>query len=331
MISKFLISIVISLVIFFGIALGLIVSQSLQKQLPKGGLDFAKALESRFEAPQNDPSFTRERFEAEDGQSLQFTRVAAPGSEALPLLVMVHGSGWHGQQFDRLAWRLRDVAEVRAVTLRGHGASPARRGDVDYIGQFEDDLAALIGTQPEERRVIMLGHSSGGGLVVRFAGGPRGGMIDGAILLAPFLKYNAPVTRENSGGWAYPLTRRIIGLSMLNMVGIHALDGLTVIQFAMPEAVLNGPLGHTATTAYSWRLNQSFAPRSDYMRDVAALPPFLLVAGLEDEAFDARGYAPLMQRATAAGRYRVVPGANHLGVVDAPETEALIREYLGEF
>lgn len=331
MIIKILISIGISIFIFIGIALALIVSQPPQKQLPKGGLDFADAIGNRFEAPVDDPSFTRGTFEAEDGQSLEVTRVAVPGSQDLPLVIMVHGSGWHGKQFDQLAWRLRDVAELRALTLRGHGANPARRGDVDYLGQFEDDLAALIGAQPEGRRVILLGHSSGGGLVVRFAGGPRGGMIDGAVLLAPFLKYNAPVTRPNSGGWAHPLTRRIIGLSMLNMVGIHALDGVTAIQFAMPEAVLNGPFGHTATTAYSWRLNQSYAPRSDYMRDIAALPPFLLVAGLEDEAFDARGYEPLMQRATAAGRYRVVPGANHLGVVDAPETEALIREFLGEF
>ena len=70
---------------------------------------------------------------------------------------------------------------------------------------------------------------------------------------------------------------------MLNAARIHALDHLTAIQFAMPDVVLNGPEGHRATTAYSWRLNQSFAPRRDWGSDIAALPPFLLVVGFGDK------------------------------------------------
>ena len=75
----------------------------------------------------------------------------------------------------------------------------------------------------------MLGHSSGGWLVVRFAGGAHGDLIDHAVLLAPFLKYNAPTTRENAGGWAYTMVRRIIGLSMLNTFRITALNYLPII------------------------------------------------------------------------------------------------------
>lgn len=316
----------ISGAIYLAIALGLILSQR-PGPVPGGkGLDFAGLIANPF-TPPDDPAFRRETFTTPDGQAHPVTVVKADGAEALPLVIMVHGSGWHGQQFDRLAWRLRDVAELRAITLRGHGANPQRRGDVDYLGQFEQDLAALIG-DTGGRKVMMLGHSSGGGLVVRFAGGAQGGLIDGAILLAPFLQYDAPVTRANSGGWAYPLTRRIIGLSMINMVGLRALDHLTAIQFAMPQAVLDGPLGHTATTAYSWRLNQSYGPRRDYKADLAALPRFLLIAGAADESFDAAGYAPLISTVTDKGQYHVLPGIGHLDVVDAPQTEALIREFL---
>lgn len=151
-------------------------------------------------------------------------------------------------------------------------------------------------------------------------------MIDRAVLLAPFLKHNAATTRRNSGGWARVLVRRVIGLSMLNAVGVRALNHLTIIQFDMPRAVLDGPLGRTATTAYSYRLNSSFAPRSDFLGDVAALPPFALVVGAQDEAFVADAYAPLMRSVTEVGQYHIVPNVGHLDIVDAPQTLAVIQE-----
>ena len=326
---KLLKIIAISAAIYLGIALGLILSQRPGPVPPAKGPDFSGLLADGIKAPVSAPAFTRDSYTTPDGVAHPVTVVAEGAAEDKPLVVMVHGSGWHGQQFDRLAWALRDVAELRAVTLRGHGADPVRRGDVDHVGQLEDDLAHAIGDVAPGRKVVMLGHSSGGGLVVRFAGGRHGDMIDAAILLAPFLQHDAPTTRANAGGWARPLTRRIVGLSMLNMVGISALDHLTAIQFAMPRAVLDGPLGHTATTAYSWRMNRAYAPRRDYLADVAALPPFLLIAGAEDESFRADGYEPLMSGATDKGRYHVLEDVGHLDVVDAPRTETLIREFLG--
>ena len=319
----------ISVSIYFAIALALIVSQRPKALQSRDGLNFTEVIASGAFVPPETPEFTSKTYHARDGAELSYTHVKAGGSESLPLIIMVHGSGWFGGQFDRLAWALRDVAEVKAVTLRGHGDRPVRRGDVDYIGQFEDDITDLMADDPREP--ILLGHSSGGGLVVRFAGGENSGKLGGTILLAPFLKHNAPTTRPNSGGWAHVLTRRIIGLSMLNNVGIHWLDQLDMIQFNMPKAILDGPLGHYATTSYSWRLNTSFAPRSKYLADVAELPPFLLIAGAQDEAMVAEAYESLLSDVTDKGRYHVVEGAGHLDIVDAPETEALIRDYLGKF
>ncbi len=326
MISRLFTFVAISIAIYFAIALGLIVSQRLGPLPGQQGLDFGEIVGAGAE-----PEGLQTRsLKARDGQELAYAHVKAPGAEDLPLIVMLHGSGWYHGQFSGLARALRDVAEVKTLTLRGHGKDPERRGDVDYTGQLEDDIADLIresGGEPD-RKVILLGHSSGGGLAVRFAGGAHGALADGMILLAPFLKHDAPTTRPNSGGWAHVLTRRIIGLSMLNNVGITALDHLPMIQFAMPRAVLEGPLGDYATTSYSWRLNKSYAPRDDYLGDVAALPRFLLIAGRDDEAFDAEGYAPLMGEVTDKGRYEIVDGVGHLDIVDHPQTETLIRDYL---
>lgn len=291
--------------------------------LPAGAMRFDAVM-----APEERAEMTLEQVEARDGAMLSAWSLPAERADA-PLLVMVHGSGWHGGQFAGLAKRLEGSADMLAVNLRGHFNGPGTRGDIAYMGQLEDDLADLIAAKRKPgQEVVLLGHSSGGGLVTRFAGGSHGGMIDKAVLLAPFLKHDAPVTRANSGGWAHVLLRRIIGLSMLNAARIHALDHLTVIQFAMPKAVREGPRGQEATLAYSWRLNQSYAPRGDYLADAAALPEFLLVAGKEDESFVAQGYEPLLAPVTDKGQYHVLDGVTHLGVVEAARTAELIRGFL---
>ncbi len=324
MLTKILISAAISLGIFFAIALGMIVSQPrIEMKGRLQSLNF-EGINSRsgkvLALPQVDAK-TR------DGQSSPVGYLQ--GDQGAPLLIMLHGSGWQGAQFTGLANGLAPNADILVPNLRGHWNGPGTRGDVDYIGQLEDDLADLIAqfAKPDQQ-VILLGHSSGGGLVVRMAGGAHRALIDKAILLAPFLQYDAPMTRPNSGGWAHTLVRRMVGLSMLNMVGIHALDHLTVIQFNMPRAVLDGPMGHTATTAYSWRLNQSYAPRRDWLADVAKLPEFLLVAGDKDEAFDAALYEQTLAPANANGRYEIVSGVGHLAIVDVPQTRALIEAFM---
>ncbi|MDF1726922.1 MAG: alpha/beta fold hydrolase [Sulfitobacter sp.] len=323
MIAKILNFVVISGGITLAIALVLIFTQR-PAALPAGeGLDFTKTLDGG-----GTTAMPNQTVQMRDGYDLAVRRYPGP-DEGAPLLVLVHGSGWHGLQFDGLARDLSDLAQVIVPDLRGHGARPGRRGDVDYIGQLEDDLADLIAAESAPGQKILLGgHSSGGGLVVRFAGGKHGDLIDGAILMAPFLKYDAPTTRPNSGGWAHVLTRRIIGLSILNTFRIRALNHLPIIQFRMPAAVMEGPLGDTATTAYSYRLNRSFAPRRDYLADAAGLPPFLLVAGSEDEAFFADRYEPTLSKATDKGRYVILPGEGHLDIVDVPGTATAIREFL---
>ena len=311
----------ISAAIPLALALGLVASQSPKKlDATRGGLDFTGQRKEIADVGQKSVKMG-------DGFEL---RVRDYPNDNGPLLVLVHGSGWHGQQFLNLAAELQQNAHVLVPDLRGHGANPGRRGDVDYIGQLEDDLADLIAANVQPgQKVVVLGHSSGGGLVTRMAGGKHSALLDGTILLAPFLQHDAPTTRPGSGGWAQVLIRRVIGLTMLNAVKITALNHLQVIQFRFPEVVLNGPLGDTATTAYSYRLNTSYAPHRDYLGDIAAMPTFLLVAGADDEAFIADKYQPLMSEVTDKGSYLIVPGVGHLAIVDAPETLAAIREYLG--
>lgn len=237
----------------------------------------------------------------------------------------------HGGQFEQLATTLAadGVADVLVPDLRGHGPSPEHRGDVAYIGQLEDDLAALIDANAgTDQEVVLLGHSSGGGLVVRFAGGTHGAMMDRAVLLAPYLGHDAPTTRPKSGGWAHPLLRRYIGLEILNRFGVTAFNGLTVVQFNVPEAIQTEEASGAMTPAYSYRLNTSYHPRPDLGADVASLPDVLLIAGAEDEAFIAELYQPMMETFTARGTYHILPNVRHMDAVYAPATSDLIKGWL---
>lgn len=290
-----------------------------------GGLDFGRL---DTQAPAS--AAPLETWRAPGGERLGLRRYESGNANA-PLVVAIHGSGWHGLQFDALGKRLAadGLADVLAPDLRGHGPTPVRRGDVDYIGQLEDDLADLIERNARDgQRVILLGHSSGGGLVVRFAGGPHAELLDGAVLLAPYLGDDPATTRPDSGGWAKTLNRRFIGLGILNAVGITRFNGITAVQFRFPAAVLDGSLGDTATRAYSFRMAVSYAPRLDLARDVKGLPPFLLVAGRQDEAFEAKGYEPTLSASSPKGQYVLLDGVGHLDVVDAEGTYEVLANWL---
>ncbi|PCH96470.1 MAG: alpha/beta hydrolase [Rhodobacteraceae bacterium] len=314
----------ISACIYLAIALGLIASQAPNHKFTAEGLKFPDRKRNPIKAPE------ASIYTARDGAELAY-RIFPSGVEDAPLLVFVHGSSAHGAPYAGFAQKLAQsgAADVLLPDLRGHGLNIKHGLDVAYIGQFEDDLADLIAQHKKPgQKVVIGGHSSGGGLAIRYAGGAHGADLDGAVLLAPFLKYNAPTLRPNSGGWAHVPLRRLIGLVMLNMAQIKVFNGLTAIQFNVPEKVKQSPTGRLMRDYYSFAMNTSYAPRNDYLSDIAKLPKFILVVGQQDEAFVADQYAPLMQGVTQKGRYEILPNVSHLAVTDEDITALYVAEYL---
>jgi len=266
-----------------------------------------------------------QRFQARDGTPLSYRHYVSQSNQ---IVILLHGSGWHSQYFLPLAGFLssQGVAQVYTPDLRGHGRTPVRRGDIDYIDQLEDDLAdfmAMIQHDHPHARLIVGGHSSGGGLAIRFAGSRYGKQVHAYILLAPFLKYNAPTIRGNSGGWAQSYTQRIIGLSMLNNVGIHWFDYLPVIAFNMPEEFRDG----TETLIYSHRLNTGYAPRN-YKHDLTAITqPLLLIAGTADDAFIAEQFESVISQYTAV-QVSLLQEVTHMGVVVGTKVQPVFKDWL---
>ena len=325
MIQLILIFLGVSVIGFFALAVGLILSQrplAVLAGMPEDEIQAAATATSDM-AP---VAVSKARLR--DGFEIDVRQLSANGIDP-PLLILLHGSGWYGQQFDALLPALAKHADVIAPDLRGHGPQAKLRGDVAYIGQLEDDIADLIALYARpEQKIVLAGHSSGGGLAIRFLAGARGDRVTSAILLAPFLKYNAPTMRPNAGGWSRPLVRRFIGLSLLNAVGVTVLNHLTVLQFAFPEFVLNTAHKVALTRSYTYRMNLSYEPRSDYLSDIAALPRFDLIVGQDDKFFIADAFKPLMRAVTDKGQYHMIQTRGHLNLLYAPETLQIIKRHL---
>jgi alpha-beta hydrolase superfamily lysophospholipase len=262
-----------------------------------------------------------ERFQARDGTELAYRHYPARGAAVGRVAVLAHGSSFSSTSIHALAAR---GVESFAVDIRGHGASGAR-GDIGYVGQLEDDLVdfvAVVRKTIPDGPLILLGHSGGGGFALRVAASPIQNLFARTVLLAPYLGYNAPTNRPDSGGWASADFPRIVALAMLRRIGIDCCNALPVVAFAVPpnsEKIL--------VPAYTERLTRNFANHPDFRSDLAAATrPVTIISGADDELMVADKYAEAVRGTTPAVDVKLVDGVNHMGIVSAPKAVSVIAD-----
>ena len=259
-------------------------------------------------------------YTARDGSTLgyRYYPSADVAGRATPptLLVLLHGSSASSHYLAPMAEYLAEFAGFDVITpdLRGHGPNPAQRGDVDYIGQLEDDLADLIEHAQQEHtphdRVAIGGHSSGGGLALRVAAGSQAGKLAGVVLLAPFLAYNAATVRKQAG-WATPNLWRIVPLALLNQMNVTRFNHWPVLRFNLPLAYRTG----SDTLSYTYRMMESFGT-AHYKADLANIrAPILVLVGDRDEAFYAKQFEPTIHPHAPQAEFEFIAGVSHLDIV----------------
>jgi pimeloyl-ACP methyl ester carboxylesterase len=275
-----------------------------------------------------------QRYRARDGAQLTFREYLAGARQ---VAVLIHGSSGSSNDMQPLALALQAAgATVYVPDLRGHGGN-VPHGDIAYVGQLEDDLADFVdrikpGLPGAEW--TLLGFSSGGGFALRVAADDQlGKAFERYILVAPYLKYNAPSVRntarpaEGSAGggsftladWAAAYTGRIIGLTTLNFVGVHAWDGLPVISFAVPENL------SSVTRNYSWRLLQNFGAHANYLSDIRAISrPTSVYVGAADELLVPENLRSEFQSQRSDVPVTVVPAMGHSDMITRPQAIARI-------
>jgi alpha-beta hydrolase superfamily lysophospholipase len=213
---------------------------------------------------------------------------------------------------------------VYALDVRGHGDSGAR-GQIDYVGQLEDDLEDFVHAVLPAAPRCLCGFSAGGGFALRVAGSKRQQLFDGYLLLAPFLSQRASTYRARSGGWVSVGLPRMIGLLGLNAIGLSALNSLAVTAFALrPESRAS------LTPRYSYALAMNFRPHQRYRADMAAVRrPMHVLVGQHDDQFIAERFAAEFSAAGGTVPVKVVPQTGHLGLtLSVAGVQAIVDEVL---
>jgi pimeloyl-ACP methyl ester carboxylesterase len=265
-----------------------------------------------------------ERFQARDGTVLGYRHYPANSPAAGLVAIVVHGSSASSIAVHALAKGLAERGvEAYAPDIRGHGAS-GTRGDIIYIGQLEDDLADFVGmirkTSPAAP-LTLIGHSSGGGFALRIAGSPLQNLFQRTVLLAPYLGYDAPSSRQDAGGWASPDIPRFLGLTVLHRLGILCCESLPTIAFAVaPNS------GAILASTYSYRLMRNFGSSPSYRSDLAAATkPVVVFSGAADELMFPDKYRDAVgERASVT----LIDGVNHMGIVSDPAAVSAIADDL---
>ena len=276
-----------------------------------------------------DADFTELTFTARDGESLFARQFPA---EADTTILLVHGATADSAVFNKSAQLLREAtgAEIITLDLRGHGRSGGALGDVDYIGQYEDDLVDVITALQSEnpqKSLILAGHSMGGGIALRFAELSEKPTVDGYLLFAPHLGSKSPTmpqpdpeTAEFAAAYSQLHLPRLIGIAMLNGIGIKLLNAQDTLFFNLPD---------TVTHTYTYRALVNVAPL-DYGTALSAVDaPMLVIVGSNDEAFVADAF-PDAITSHSDGEVHIINGETHPGIVENQTAMTLVEQWFSK-
>ena len=269
-------------------------------------------------------------FTVRDGAGL-FARQYAADSDTTILLL--HGVAGDSFLLNTSCGMIREAtdAEIFALDHRGHGKSPGKPGDIDYIGQYEDDVADVIAEIRARKpggTLILAGHSMGGGIALRYAMKDGPSNVDGYLLFAPHLGFNSPTTypppemKSSGEPWFKLHTTRLIGLFMLNIFQIKGFNGLYVGFFNHPSDSPESP-----TREYTYRAFSSFSP-TDYKTGLKSVDkPLLVLVGSNDESFYGDHFQPVVTE-NSNGEVILFDGLNHNNILFEDEVVTAASKWI---
>lgn len=255
-----------------------------------------------------------QRFSARDGAQLAYRAYGQTNAGGKGSVIIVHGSSSRGASMHPLARGFAQAGYTAyALDMRGHGAS-GEKGQVAYIGQLEDDVEDFLKASRPSATKSLIGFSAGGGFALRFAADARRNLFDNYLLLSPFLSQDASTYRPASGGWASVGMPRMLGLIVLNRVGISSFNHLPVSAYALrPEEQ------KVLTPRYSFALAMNFRPHYNYRADIAAVSqPMEVLVGQDDDEFYPERFAPEFSVAGKEVPVSIVPATGHIELALTP-------------
>lgn len=267
-------------------------------------------------------------YEARDGRSLCYRHYVADSNK---VMILLHGVSVDGQYLHPLAEFIskQQLAQVYVPDLRGYGPHPIRRGDVEYIGQYDDDLEDLMKWIQQRSNspvaFVLAGHSLGGATAIRLARKPVAEKISAFLLLSSAIHPKAPINRKNDPQSSLHIDiPKIIVLTALNAVGLRFLNHWTVMRIDKPMDQRKS----TDTLKLSYRLALSRVPKSRYERYLQAMTqPTLVLVAQNDEVFLSDQYEALFAQHNKA-KVSMIPDSNHDGMLSSEHTFNKVQQWL---
>lgn len=255
------------------------------------------------------------QFSARDGSQLAYRAYASSNAgDSKGSVIIVHGSSGSSSSVHPLAKGFAQAGyAVYALDMRGHGES-GEKGQIAYIGQLEDDVEDFMKAARPLGKKSLVGFSSGGGFTLRFAADMRRSVFDNYLLMSPFLGPDASTYRSGGGGWVSVGVPRIVGLILLNRIGITHFNYLPVTAFAINEDAVT-----RLTPSYSFALAANFGPHRKYRDDIiAASSPMEVMVGQNDELFISENFSSEFKSAVKLVPITIVPATGHINLTLSP-------------
>lgn len=251
-------------------------------------------------------------FESSGGAQI-FEQWWRPAGEPRAVLAVCHGYAEYSGRYAKVAEDLNARGyTVEALDLRGHGRSSGERVTINSYEEFWDDLEGFLARVRQRnagRKLFLLGHSMGGGVVTSFviAREPQlhGVLLSGAAMLSPRPEPGA----DRSQRAPTPLPANTISRDP-----------------AVVAAYENDPLVHRGAP----NPNSAAASRAAYeliqqgMERIAL--PLLIMHGTDDKLVPYQGSQTLFARASSPDKtLKLYDGLYH-EILNEPERARVIAD-----
>lgn len=265
-----------------------------------------------------------EHIEAKDQSKIYFRYY---GANSHIILVLLHGIGEDSKYLFQLAQYLsnNNIAQVYTPNLRGYGEKVKRRGDVDYIGQLEDDLAHFlkwITSNNPQATIILGGHSFGGASVLRFSSSIYKHFADGYLFIAPYFPKAPFIQKDHSK--VSKVNFKL--LTVLEKLKIRCFHHVKVYTSYKDEKFLHGG----EAIHISFRLAMSRIPVR-YKDNINAIQkPSFSIVGDKDELYKTEKFVEVFQH-NRNFTTKILPNHNHDGILFSDQTYEEIKAWLANF
>ena len=257
-------------------------------------------------------------MKASDGVQLAYYSFLSDDNHAITILYA--GAGMYGNK--TYQWVAKTLNEKHNIgcyifDIRGHGHSEGERGDAPSIKQVWDDVAhaiEFVKKKHADKKLYVIGHSSGAGLIINYAAQCDTMLEDGYIFLAPFLGPKSHTDKKHEYAderfiksirlWVYAL-----GMMFPNSWIIHC----KALFFNYPDARLQkDPL---ILSFYTFAMSCAVTPYDIKTLLPRITKPVGIFIGDGDEQFIPEAVIAYKDLLVAPSDTKIVPNAAHLSIL----------------